>query len=318
MAERKGWRDLGVGIAAAGAVVLVGVLILVFGRVGALHGKTFRLYLTTDAARGVIRGTEVWLDGKKVGLVKAVDFRPPSAPPSERLVLALEIVDDVRQAIRGDSRVAIRSGAKLIADQVVYMTSGTAKARPVSDGDTLQAKQADVESATSQAAVAAREFPAIIANVKLLGAQIRSTQGTVGALFGNQGGADMQRVRGEMERLMTRLDSSNGTFGLALNGRADLRARVEHAMAEVDSIRQLLGSDRHSLGRFRRDSTLTREIAELRLELVELKQLASSPTGTIGRLHADSAIAIGVQRDLAALDSLMADIKKHPLRYIAF
>jgi hypothetical protein len=35
-------------------------------------------------------------------------------------------------------------------------------------------------------------------------------------------------------------------------------------------------------------------------------------------LHTDSAIVLNVHRDLAALDSLVADVKKHPLRYIAF
>ena len=306
------------GLASVGGVLLVGVLILVFGRVGALHGKTFRLYVTTDAARGVIRGTEVWLDGQKVGLVKAVDFQPPSAPPSERLVLALDVLDEVRPSIRASSRVSIRSGTTLIGDQVVYMTSGIAAERPVSSGDTLHASQSDVESVTADAAAAAREFPAILANVKLLGAQIQSTQSTIGAFIGDQGGADMKRIRGKTARLMARLGASEGTLGLATTGRTALQARASHAMAEVDSIRQLLASNRHSLGRFRRDSTLAREIANVRLELAATSRLAASPDGTIGRLRADSAITIAMQHDLASLDSLMADIKKHPLRYIAF
>jgi hypothetical protein len=89
-------------------------------------------------------------------------------------------------------------------------------------------------------------------------------------------------------------------------------------MAEVDSLRALIGSSQHSLGRFRRDSSLVREISRLRAELQEIQQLAASPTGTIGRLRGDSAVVRNIHRDLASLDSLFADIKKHPLRYIAF
>jgi phospholipid/cholesterol/gamma-HCH transport system substrate-binding protein len=317
MAQRARWNDLLPGIAAGIGVLVIAGLILFFGRVGALHGNTFRVYVTTDGARGVIRGTEVWLDGQKAGLVKSVGFRPPSAPPSERLVLALDILDEVRQNIRADSRVTIRSGATLIGEQVVYISSGTATARAVAEGDTIRATQADVESATSDAAAAAREFPAILANMKVLGAQIQSTNGAIGALLGQQG-AEMQRVRGKAVRLMTRLEGQDGTLGLAFTGGAELRARAEHAMAEADSIRRLLTSNQHSLGRLRRDSTLIRNMTALRLQLVELDRQATSPTGTIGRLRADSAIVVGVRRDLAALDSLMADLKKHPLRYIAF
>jgi MlaD protein len=318
MARTAGWKELRIGIAAAAGVLLLGALILVFGRVGALHGKTFRVYVTTDGARGVIRGTEVWLDGQKVGLVKGVGFRPPSSPANARLVLALDILDDVQQDVRADSRVTIRSGATLIGEQVVYISSGTAAARGVRDGDTIRATQTDVETATSDAAAAAREFPAILANIRVLGAQIRSTQSAVGAFLGDQGGAEMGSVRAKTDRLMTRLHELDGTLGLAFNRGAELQVGAEQAMAEVDSIRQLLASDQHSLGRFRRDSTLIPDVAALRLQLAELNRLANSPTGTIGRFHADSAIAVGVRRDLLALDSLMADLRKHPLRYIAF
>jgi hypothetical protein len=89
-------------------------------------------------------------------------------------------------------------------------------------------------------------------------------------------------------------------------------------MSQADSIRALLTSNEHSLGRFRRDSTLKREITRIRDELRDVQRLADSPDGTIGRFRTDSSVVRGVHRSLAALDSLFADIKKHPLRYVAF
>ena len=98
----------------------------------------------------------------------------------------------------------------------------------------------------------------------------------------------------------------------------DLMGRASMIMARVDSIRALVGSDQHSLGRFRRDSTLVIEIRNARVELAEVRRLASSPNGTIGRFRMDSIIIRNIHRDLAEVDSLIADVKKHPLRYIAF
>ena len=60
------------------------------------------------------------------------------------------------------------------------------------------------------------------------------------------------------------------------------------------------------------------EITRTRTELAELRGLAASPNGTFGRVRSDSAIVRAIQRDLVAIDSLKADMKKHPLRYIAF
>jgi hypothetical protein len=38
----------------------------------------------------------------------------------------------------------------------------------------------------------------------------------------------------------------------------------------------------------------------------------------VGRFRTDSIIVRNIHRDLAEVDSLIADVKKHPLRYIAF
>jgi hypothetical protein len=317
--HRTRWIDLKIGLIAGIFVAAVSLSILVFGRVGSLHGKKFALYVTTDAARGVIRGTEVWLEGQRVGTVTGVDFRPPSVPPKERLLISLSMLESARPHIRMDTRVQVRAGGSIIGDQVVYMSSGTARMRGVGPADTIRAyEQPDFESVSSDVAVASKDFPAIIENVKLLSAQVQSVEGTIGAFGIDAGGKEMARVRTRTSSLMSRLSNAHGTIPLALGKSDMLRARAQRAMAQADSIRALVSSDRHSLGRFRRDSTLLRDVDAVRAELGRVQALASNPDGTIGRLRTDSALTQAVHGDLAALDSLFADIKKHPLRYIAF
>jgi chromosome segregation ATPase len=231
----------------------------------------------------------------------------------------LSVLDAAKPHVRGDTRVQIRSGGSIIGDQVVYLSGGTARSHPIADGDTIHAgEQSDMEQMSSDAAMASREFPAILANVKLLAAQMQSTESVLGALTADGGSPEVQAVEARAKRLLSRLSASNGTVGLALNHRDLLQARAARALAQVDSIRALLASDQHSLGRFRRDSTLKREITRVRTELAEVQRLAESPQGTIGRLRTDSAIVHNVHRDMAMLDSLFLDLKKHPFRYIAF
>ena len=319
MARKVSWRDLIIGIIASTGVLIAAFAILVYGRVGLLHGRKFTLYVLTDAARGVIRGTEVWLDGQKVGVVKGVSFRSPDSPPSERLLIDLSILESARSRVRADSRIQVRSGTSIIGDRVIYIASGTTKVPVVTTGDTLRAaEQADLEGMTSDAALASRELPGIVENVKLLAAQLQTASGTLGALGIERGGPETIQLRLKTARVMSRFTESHGTFGRAIEGREDLMNRASRAMARFDSIRTLVGSDQHSLGRFRRDSTLTVEIRRTRAELAEVQRLASDPNGTVGRFRSDSVIIRNVHRSLAAVDSLIADAKKHPLRYIAF
>jgi hypothetical protein len=319
MGHRLRWNQLSVGVAALLAVLGTAVLILTFGRVGVMRGEKFRLYVATDAARGVVRGSEVWLDGQRVGVVKNVAFRSPTAPPTERLVLALDVTERQRQRIRLDSHVQVRAGANIIGDRVVYVSSGTLGVRSVVDGDTLRAaKQPDTEEFSSEAALAARQFPGIIENVKLVSAAIKGAEGTLGALTMDHDGLEMRRIHARTQRLFSRLSGPNGTIGKARDESAEIRERASIAMARVDSLRRLLTSNQFSLGRFRRDSSIVREIARTRDELAELRRIAAEPGTSLGRMRSDSAIVRGIHRDLIAIDSLRADMKKHPFRYIVF
>src|SRR5512138_359187 len=64
MPRKASWRELVIGLVSFAVLVGVGFSVLVFARVGRLHGSTFRLYALTGEARGVIRGSEVWLGGQ--------------------------------------------------------------------------------------------------------------------------------------------------------------------------------------------------------------------------------------------------------------
>jgi hypothetical protein len=176
-----------------------------------------------------------------------------------------------------------------------------------------------MEGLTSDAALAAKQFPAIIENVKLLGAQLRSAEGTIGALGLDDGtSTDFEPIRARTKRLIDGLMDAGGTLDLMLHDSGTWRAAAAEALGSADSIRALVFSEHHSLGRFRRDSTLMRDAQRVRDELSKVLAIADSATGTVGRMRSDSAIVLAVRRDRIALDSLVTNMKKHPLRYIAF
>ena len=127
---------------------------------------------------------------------------------------------------------------------------------------------------------------------------------------------ELDEARGRAGTLMGRVKSGPGTLGLLMNGRGVLGTSARVAMARADSIRALLASGRGSVGRFRRDSTLLREVAAVRDELAIVNELMSRPTGTVGRLRQDEAIQEGVASAQREMTALFADLKKHPFRYI--
>lgn len=319
MAARRSWKELFPGILALAALVAVAIGVLFYARVGKLHGDTSRFFVTVAEAKGVIRGTEVWLSGKKVGRVEDISFRSASTDTLNRVILEVEVVDRHRDGLRHDSPVEIKSGGTLIGAPVVYFDAGTPKGAMVQDGDTVHAKiDPGLETLMADFGRASKELPAIMGNVKLLGSHLEAGTGTLGALGLEQEGTPLEAAKASASRLGTRLSSGRGTLALAFGERGDLGARAGRVMARVDSVKALLASDATSLGRFRRDSSLMREVADIQAELSIVKALLDEPRGTAGRAMKDSVIVNELARTREEMSKLFADMKARPLRYLRF
>lgn len=320
MARRLSWSDVRGGAIAVVGLIVLAAAIIKYSRLGALHGDTFELYALVGEARGLLRGSEVWLSGQKIGKVVAIEFRSPSlADTSARLELRMQILERYRAKVHRDAIAQIRPGGSIVGSPVVYLTPGTLAATIIQPGDTVKAApQSDVETAAGQFAVASKEFPVIISNVKVLAAQMQGTQGTAGAFLNAPSGPGLPGLtatKASMGRLADRLNGG-GTVGRFMQG--GVTDRAARVMARVDSVRALLASPNTSLGRLRKDSTLFAEVADIRNEITLVRASLTSADGTVGRAMRDSAITDALADAGRQMKLLMADIKKHPLRYLAF
>jgi phospholipid/cholesterol/gamma-HCH transport system substrate-binding protein len=321
MARRLSWSDVRGGLIACIVIGVAAFAILKFMRVGALHGDTFPLYALVGEARGVTNGSEVWLSGQKIGKITDIQFRSPAiADTTNRILITMVVLEEHRRALRRDAIAQIRAGGSIVGPPVVYLSPGTPRAAPLQPGDTVRTlMQSDVEGATAQFGAATQEFPVIMANVKVLRSQLQGAQGTMGALMNGPGMGELQKARIQTGQLMARVSGNGGgtggSIGPIMNG--GLTGRAGRVMARVDSVRALLASRRTSLGRLRRDSTLMGEVSDIRNELTLVQATLDDSRGTIGRARTDSALTTALGEAQREMTLLVADIKKHPRRYLS-
>jgi len=320
MARRLAWSNVRGGLVAIAVIVGVCAATLKYARVGALRGARIHLYVVVGAARGVLKGSEVWLMGQKIGKISDIRFRAPSeSDTSTRVLVEMEVLEKYRDAMHRDAVAQIRPGGSLIGAMVVYLYPGSASTPTIRDGDTVHAKpQADAESATAQFGAAAKELPAIMGNVKAIRSELRSTGGSVGALIQSsqsERGA-LHSASAQLALLRRRLSDGQGSLDRIMAGELGIRARV--VMARADSVRTLVGSSSTSLGRFKRDSTLTAQVADIRNELANVRASMADSRGTAGRVLHDSAAFSALGDAQHEMTLLMADLKKHPFRYNPF
>jgi ABC-type transporter Mla subunit MlaD len=312
------WRDLTPGAVVLGVLLVATAATLKYARIGSLHGATARYYASFPGARNVMGGTEVWINGAKVGRVNNVRFAGPSADTANRVVVEFQVLEKYREQIRENSVAQFRTGAQVMGPTVLYLTAGTSDSKVVPPEDTIRGVSGgDAQTLTASFGEVARQFPPLIADVKALSASLASTRGTIGALTSLDAPKRLEALLDNATRLTDRATSGKGTLALVAQ-RGELIARAKSAGAQADSVRTLLASDRTSLGRFRRDSTLMHTVGELRDELAITSKLLAAQTGTLGRFGQDSIIAVQTAEMSKQMTALFADIKKRPFRYIAF
>lgn len=317
MPRQLRWIQLIPGIVALASIVAAVLAILTFARVGAARGEQMRIYTAVPAARGIMRGSEVWLHGKPIGMVSEIGFAAPSEPVERRLVISLEVGERYRSYLRRDTDARVRAGGSFIGAPVIYLTGGSPTARAVGPGDTLIGRsRQDLESMGEAFGAATREFPAIMQNVRMIGSQLRATTGTIGAFTSGEGGVELGSLQERSARLATRFRQRDGTLGLVLDERVGVPVRARRLLASVDSVRALLASSDGELGRFRRDSTLARKVGEIRDEISIVRALLDEPRGSAGRFVHDRTLQLELARADSSLHLLLDDIKRRPLRYL--
>jgi phospholipid/cholesterol/gamma-HCH transport system substrate-binding protein len=319
MANHARWRDLHVGIIAAIAVAAVALAVLFFARVGALRGDTFTLFLRANAAPGLMKGSEVWVGGQRVGRVGEIRFLRPTGLSADGLLVVMEVLERHRHAIRRDSRARIEPGGSLIGPPVVSIGPGTPGSPAVGERDTIRARtQRSLESMTSRFGEATRELPAVVADVKRVNQQLRNPRGTIGAFGSERGAVELKAVAQSGGRLAASLGRGRGTIGRLLNARGELMGRAERALARADSVQELFDSPDVAVGRFRRDTTLKTAVADIQNELSIVRAMLNEPRGTAGRIMNDHAIVEALTEAEREMGAIMEDIKRRPFRYLNF
>lgn len=312
MARRLEWRDLKIGAIGLTIIVAGALGVLLFARVGALHGDTTNIYVVTDEAPGVLNGTEVWLSGEKVGLVRDVHFRSVNTDTLQRLAIHLEILSDRMPFIRKDAYADIRPGGNLIGSPVVWISSGTSKARPLQENDTL----AEISTGKMRpvgdrvAALGSRLNSLADSGGKVL-RLLQSQAGTAGRMVG-EGWPRITEQTSRIGQLARAATTGPGALPSILHG--ELGLRLASIRARKDSIAWLMSHGDGNIGRIRSNSAFRNGISHLQGELDSLQ--AMSAGSAITRMRGDTALTAEMARLRLELAALMADVKKHPFRYI--
>jgi len=282
------WRSLRLGLVVLVGIVVIPVVVIYAPGIGR---PTTELYVATDDATGVIRGTEVWLRGERIGKVEETALRPVSIDTSRRVLVRVTIERDLAPLIRRDTRAQIRPGTSMLGTPVVYLSGGTPSAPALRNGDTLIAQpQSAFDETRAAIAIGVAQLPALQADVESLTTQLFSDRGTIGAVNTREPGDQRVTVLDALTHELRGRTRATKPVAVIDSARDALNTASTHALAATDSLRRLMTLAGGTLDKFESDSAFIAAIRGTLAELDTTQRLLTTPVGTLGRLRTDSAL----------------------------
>ena len=291
-------------------VTLTAVTLVVFlldPLVAALRSDR-EVVVVTREALAIGRGAPVWIAGHTVGAVSTVEFLPVTGPDTEpRLALTLLVAPEAATQIRRDAEVRITS-ASMVGKPVIDILPGSPGAPALTAHDTLYMREPlSNAQLMAQAAGLRAAMDSLIVAAEPVSARAAERMAGLTRIQENFAGS-----QAELARLS---DAIAGSAALAFTedpalGRA--LQRLRRAGADVATLTGVDGNAARVQAAF---APLAAHAAQLSAQLDSLR-FGSGANGTFARMQNDSALAVALRLTQAQLDSLIAEARSNPLRFV--
>lgn len=284
-------NEILVGITATVALILAVVGSLYLARGGLQPG--YKLFAKFTWGAGLKQGQPVLLSGVNVGYVHDVEIRPDGV-----LIVQLRVRKEYRIPL-GTTATIEPNG--FFGDQLVALHPDKPNPASFSPGDTLLSGHATPSIGDVLARV-----DTIASNLSVLTTSLRTE------FVGTNGFSDLRHAVKSADALMADLSKVAAQQNMEL---VKTEAALRKAASAVDStaVDSTLRSFRNAAASI---NGLATDLRETSAKLSTTLDKVGSGPGSLGKLMNDPALYDHVQALVTRLDSLTADFKKNPRKYI--
>ena len=286
----SGRKEVRVGIfVLLGLVSFIAVLFLLTDP-ATLRGR-YMLVTEVDDAGGVRRGDPIQMRGVNVGRVH--DFEMES---NQRVAIAMEM--DGQWKIPADSRTVLGASG-IFGGRTLEIDPGTSQ-QMLQPGDTLPGQ--------------AGANGGLLGSVDELGDKAGSVLGRIQTLLDSGTVSSVQQSASELESLLGQLSTMTREQRATLARLTESLAGTAEGLegAGPDARRAIARADSAMAVLSETGASLDRAAASLRTLLDRIER----GEGTLGKLSADDALYVNMNRAAESIAALVDDIRAHPNKYI--
>lgn len=279
-----------------GILLTVAVIIGVLGTIWLVRGgfsSGYPLYARFKWGAGVKQGQPVRLAGVQIGVVSDVELDPKGT------ILITMSIEDGYQVPRNSVAAVVPVG--IFGDQEIALTPKEPSPISFSEGDSVPPAppKAGLPELTARADTISQRLDDVAKTVQL-------------ELVSGGGIADLRKSLASVNELARSL----GVIAAEQSRQLTLtQTRFRNTVAALDSV-QLDSTMRNLQATSRNLAVFTDSLHSTAAKLDAILTKADRGDGTIAKLLNDPGLYYDLRRLTTRLDSLTADFKKHPRRYI--
>lgn len=301
-----GWRNLRTGLLFVTGIILAGILGLIIGKNTSLLQRHDSAYLFITDIKGLAEGNMVAISGKKIGIVKKMDFE--ERLDSAGVKVTLDITHDYFHLITKDSKATIKA-LGVLGDKYVDISLGRSPEKLADASYLSVAAEPGFEDLTASAIKTMNTIQDITV-------KINKGEGTIGKLItSNELNEKLLKTAANVEAMTNKISRGNGLAARVINDQT-LAGHVSSLIVNLYDVSASLKAGKGTLGKFIVDESFYNTLSVVIRRSDSLFAQLNNPNSNFGKLTQDSELYKHIDHSILSLDSLLMDFKQNPGRYV--
>jgi phospholipid/cholesterol/gamma-HCH transport system substrate-binding protein len=300
------WRNLRTGLLFVAGLVIAGILGLIIGKNSSLLTRHDTAYLFISSIKGLSEGNMVAISGKKIGIVKSMDFS--SRNDTSGVLVTLDLNHDYFHLVTHDSKATIKA-LGVLGDKYVDITLGQSDTSLADGGFLDVVAEPGLEELTASAIQTMN-------TIQDISQKINRGEGTIGKLVTtNELNDKLMKTMANVETLTSKISNGNGLAARLINDQ-QMAGHVTSIITNLSDISSSVKAGKGTLGKFIVDESFYNNLGTVVRRADSLFAQLSNPNSNFGKLTQDAELYRHLDHSIISLDSLLMDFKQNPGRYV--
>jgi phospholipid/cholesterol/gamma-HCH transport system substrate-binding protein len=318
--KQLSWSKLKAGLVITLALLILIGAIFFAGGIGEIFSPRIELKAQFKDAKGLRRGSPVWLFGTEVGSVKNINL-----DPLQGAIVTISIDKSVQTFIKKDAQASILTMG-LLGDKYIELSSGSPLAEPIHSGEMIKGgAQIEFSDIMGTATIAIGKMGEFITKLDNLVVKMEKSQGTVAKFFTDPAVYDnLSQTTKMMSQILEDIKNSRGTMKMLIED-PSLYNKLLTATSSIEEFSKKLDESPGTLKRLIEDPEFYENLNRGSKQLSSILERINKGEGLAGAFLKNEELVRELSDALlefkklsVELETLVKDIKEHPKKYLKF